>query len=464
MGENRNLLVAGRVPALQLLHRSQAQEYQRGEGGTAGGAVYTVEVPGQGMSFDLTEEQQDDSGHGAGISPGTEVLPTAAERDRTGEFPGEILRKMGELGLMGMNVPPEYNGAGVDTVSYSLALQEIAYCCASTAVIMSVHNSVACGPIFLFGSDYLKETYLKPLAAGKKIGSFAITEPGAGSDIAAQRTKAVRKGDAYYLNGAKIFISTGKNSDVTVVTAYTDRGKKHQGISAFVVEKGTPGFSVGKVEEKMGLRSSDTVELLFEDCRVPERESPRERGRRIHHRHDVPRRRTHRHRVPVRGPGPGMPGRCGGLCAGAGPVQQAHLSVPGDSMDDCRHGDPDRRGPTSHLSCRGHEGSGRELHHGRLHGQGLRLRDGQPGGLPGPADPRRVRLHEGFSGGAILPGCEGVHPLRGNLRDPEKGDRRPRHGKTGMNEGLVRHLPGNHSRFPRVPGKPGSRPSRLTCG
>jgi alkylation response protein AidB-like acyl-CoA dehydrogenase len=220
------------------------------------------------MSFDLTEEHKMIRAMVRDFAR-AEILPSAAERDRTCEFPGAILRKMGDLGLLGMNVPPAYNGAGVDTVSYSLALQEVAYCCASTAVIMSVHNSVACGPIYLFGSESLKEKYLKPLAAGLKIGSFAITEPGAGSDTASQRTKAVRKGDTYTLNGSKIFISTGKNSDVTVVTAYTDRGKKHRGISAFVVEKGTPGFSVGKVEEKMGLRSSDTVELLFEDCRVP---------------------------------------------------------------------------------------------------------------------------------------------------------------------------------------------------
>jgi alkylation response protein AidB-like acyl-CoA dehydrogenase len=199
-----------------------------------------------------------------------EILPTAAERDRTKEFPKEILRKMGELGLLGMNVPQEYNGAGVDSVSYSVALQEVAYVCASTAAIMSVHNSVACGPIFLFGSEYLKETYLKPLAAGKKIGSFAVTEPGAGSDPASQKSKAVRSGGSYVLNGNKIFITTGKNSDVTVVTAYTNWDKRHRGISAFVVEKGTPGFLVGKEEEKMGLRSSDTVELIFEDCRIPE--------------------------------------------------------------------------------------------------------------------------------------------------------------------------------------------------
>ncbi|MFH1293415.1 MAG: acyl-CoA dehydrogenase [Pseudomonadota bacterium] len=197
------------------------------------------------------------------------VLPTAAERDRTKEFPAENLKKMGELGLMGMNVPPEYNGAGVDSVSYSLALQEIGYACASTAVVMSVHNSVACGPVYLYGSKYQKETYLKPLAAGNMLGSFALTETSAGSDPASQKTKAVKDGDSYVINGAKMFITSGRNSDLTVVTAYTDREKKHGGISAFVVEKGTPGFHVGKEEDKMGLRASDTVELIFEDCRVP---------------------------------------------------------------------------------------------------------------------------------------------------------------------------------------------------
>jgi len=197
------------------------------------------------------------------------VLPTAAERDVTGEFPADNLKKMGELGLLGMNAPVEFNGAGVDTVSYCLALQEIAYACASTAVIMSVHNSVACGPINLFGSDYLRDKYLKRLATGEMLGSFALTEPGAGSDPVSQKTKAVRDGDSYIINGNKMFITTGKNSHLTVATAYTDPDKKHRGISAFVVEKGTPGFSVGKEEKKMGLRASDTVELIFEDCRVP---------------------------------------------------------------------------------------------------------------------------------------------------------------------------------------------------
>jgi butyryl-CoA dehydrogenase len=220
------------------------------------------------MAYQLNEEQRMIRAMVRDFARDT-ILPTAAERDQTCEFPAENLKKMGELGLMGMNVPPEYNGAGVDTVSYSLALQEIAYACASTAVVMSVHNSVACGPIYLFGSDYLKENYLKVLAAGQKIGSFALTEAGAGSDPVSQKSRAVRDGDTYVINGAKMFITSGKNSDVTVVTAYTDRDKRHRGISAFVVEKGTPGFSVGKEEKKMGLRASDTAELIFEDCRVP---------------------------------------------------------------------------------------------------------------------------------------------------------------------------------------------------
>jgi butyryl-CoA dehydrogenase len=221
------------------------------------------------MSFHLTEEQGMIRAMVRDFS--REVIqPTALERDRTGEFPKEHLKTMGELGLMGMNVPTEYNGAGVDVVSYSVALQEIAYACASTAVIMSVHNSVACGPLYLFGSEYLRETFLKPLAAGKRIGSFALTEAGAGSDPASQRTMAVKDGSSYIINGSKRFITSGKNSDLTVVTAYTDKGRRHRGISAFVVEKGTTGFMVGKVEEKMGLRGSDTAELIFDDCRVPE--------------------------------------------------------------------------------------------------------------------------------------------------------------------------------------------------
>jgi alkylation response protein AidB-like acyl-CoA dehydrogenase len=220
------------------------------------------------MSYQLNEEQKMIQAMVRDLAREV-MLPTAAERDSTKEFPAESVKKMGELGLMGMSIPPEYNGAGVDTISYSLALQEIGYACASTAVIMSVHNSVSCGPIYKFGSDFLKEKYLKPLAAGQLLGCFALTEPGAGSDPASQKSNAKRDGDTYVLNGSKAFVTSGKNADVVVVTAYTDKSKRHGGISAFVLEKGLPGFIVGPEEDKMGQRASDTTSLTFEDCRVP---------------------------------------------------------------------------------------------------------------------------------------------------------------------------------------------------
>ena len=220
------------------------------------------------MSYQLNEEQKMIQAMVKGFARES-ILPTAAERDKTKEFPKDIIKQMGELGLMGMSVPPEYNGAGVDTISYSLALQEIGYVCASTAVIMSVHNSVSCGPIYRFGSDFLKENYLKPLAAGTKLGCFAVTEPGAGSDPAGAKSTAKKDGNSYILNGSKAWITSGKNADVVVATAYTDKAKKHRGISSFVLEKGMPGFIVGPEEDKMGQRASDCTSLIFEDCRVP---------------------------------------------------------------------------------------------------------------------------------------------------------------------------------------------------
>ena len=196
------------------------------------------------------------------------LLPTATERDQTKEFPTENLRRMGELGLMGMMVPPEYNGAGADTLSYVLALQEVAYACASTAVVMSVHNSIVCETINRFGTEGQKQAYLKPLAAGEVIGAFALTEPHAGSDPVSQTTSAKRDGDYYIIHGTKRFITSGKNAGLTIITAKTDKTKRHKGISAFIVKKGTPGFSVGKTEEKMGLCASDTTDLVFENCPI----------------------------------------------------------------------------------------------------------------------------------------------------------------------------------------------------
>jgi alkylation response protein AidB-like acyl-CoA dehydrogenase len=197
------------------------------------------------------------------------VAESAAERDQTKEFPAGILIKMGELGLMGMTIPPEYNGEGADTISYVLALSEIAYSCASTAVVMSVHNSIVCESINRFGTEEQKKQFLKNLATGKIIGAFALTEPHAGSDPVSQTTTAVKDGNEYVINGTKRFISTGKNCGLVIVTAKTDEALRHKGISAFIVPKGTPGLIVDRTEDKLGLRASDTTDLIFDNCRVP---------------------------------------------------------------------------------------------------------------------------------------------------------------------------------------------------
>ena len=197
------------------------------------------------------------------------VMPGASKRDRTGKFPLEILDQMAELGFMGMMVPETYGGSGVDTVSYVLALTEIAYACASTAVVMSVHNSICCESIVNFADEDLKKEWLPKMCAAGCIGAFALTEPQAGSDPASQRTTAVRKGDEWVINGTKQFITTGKNAGAIIVTALTDKNKRHRGISAFLVPQGAPGLTVGKEEEKLGLKASDTVPLFFENCRIP---------------------------------------------------------------------------------------------------------------------------------------------------------------------------------------------------
>jgi alkylation response protein AidB-like acyl-CoA dehydrogenase len=220
------------------------------------------------MSYNFTEEQLMIQSMVRDLAR-SEFAPRAMERDKTKEFPADNLQKLGELGLMGMMVPPEYGGSGADTVSYVLALAEVAYSCASTAVVMSVHNSIVCESIMRNGSEDQKQKYLKRLATGEIIGAFALTEPNAGSDPVRQSTRAVFDGDSYILNGTKRFTTTGKNAGVIIVTAKTDEEARHKGISAFLVDQGTPGLTVGPLEDKMGLRASDTADLIFEDCRIP---------------------------------------------------------------------------------------------------------------------------------------------------------------------------------------------------
>jgi len=197
-----------------------------------------------------------------------EIAPAAAKYDRSREFPRENVRKCAELNLMGAMVAEEYGGSGLDAISYTLIVEELSRACASTGVIVSVNNSLFCHPVEKFGNEEQKSRILAPHAKGEKLGCFCLSEPEAGSDAGNQRTTAVRKGDEYVLNGTKNFITNGVAADTALVFAATDKAQKQHGISAFLVEKGTPGFRLGKDEVKLGITCSGSVEMVFEDCRV----------------------------------------------------------------------------------------------------------------------------------------------------------------------------------------------------
>lgn len=198
-----------------------------------------------------------------------ECAPGAEERDEKEEFPREIWNKLAELGLAGITFPEEYGGVGADYISYAIAVEELSRVDASVGVTVSAHSSLGSNPINLFGTEEQKQKYLAPLAQGQKMGAFGLTEPMAGSDASGTRTTAVRDGNEYILNGSKIFITNAYEADTYVVFAQMDKSKGNKGIAAFIVEKGTPGFSFGKKEKKLGIRSSATYELVFEDCRIP---------------------------------------------------------------------------------------------------------------------------------------------------------------------------------------------------
>lgn len=198
-----------------------------------------------------------------------EVKPLAEEVDEKEMFPMETVKKMGKLGMMGVYFPKQYGGAGADVLSYAMCVEELSKVCATTGVVVSAHTSLCCAPIFENGTEEQKMKYLPKLCSGEWIGAFGLTEPGAGTDASGQQTTAVLDGDHYVLNGSKVFITNASYANVFVVMAMTDRSKGNHGISAFIVEKDFPGFSVGKHERKMGIRGSSTSELIFEDCIVP---------------------------------------------------------------------------------------------------------------------------------------------------------------------------------------------------
>lgn len=220
------------------------------------------------MNFQLTEEQemlrkmvQDFAAK--------EVEPTAAERDEEERFDRSIFDKMADLGLAGIPWPEKYGGIGSDYVSYVIAVEELSRVCASIGVTLSAHVSLASWPIFKYGNEEQKQTFLRRLAEGSALGAYALSEPGAGSDVASMKMTAKEDGDDYILNGSKVWITNGSVADIYVVFAKTDSDAKHRGISAFIVEAGTEGFTYGKKERKLGIRSSPTTELIFENCRVP---------------------------------------------------------------------------------------------------------------------------------------------------------------------------------------------------
>ncbi|MCA4895480.1 MAG: acyl-CoA dehydrogenase [Cytophagales bacterium] len=220
------------------------------------------------MNFELTEEQLAVQQAAKDFAQ-SELLPGVIDRDNEQRFPAEQVKKMGELGFMGMMTDPKYNGGGMDSISYVLAMEEISKVDASASVCMSVNNSLVCWGLERFGSEEQKEKYLRKLATGKVIGAFCLSEPEAGSDATSQRTTAEDKGDFYLLNGTKNWITNGKSASVYIVIAQTHPEKKHKGINALIVERGMPGFVVGRKEDKMGIRGSDTHSLMFTDVKVP---------------------------------------------------------------------------------------------------------------------------------------------------------------------------------------------------
>ncbi len=229
------------------------------------------------MFFEFTEEQLmiQQAARDFAIS---ELKPGVIERDEHQKFPYEQIKKLGELGFMGMMVDPKYNGSGLDTISYVLAMEELSKIDASASVVVSVNNSLVCFGLEKYGSDFQKEKYLKPLASGEKIGAFCLSEPEAGSDATSQQTSAIDMGDYYLLNGTKNWITNGGNASTYLVIAQTNPAQRHKGINALIVEKGMAGFTIGPKENKLGIRASDTHSLMFTDVKVPKENRIGEEG------------------------------------------------------------------------------------------------------------------------------------------------------------------------------------------
>jgi len=301
------------------------------------------------------------------------LLPIAADIDREAAVPKAILSELAALGFMGVCVPTEQGGAGLDAVSYVLALEEINRACASTGVIMSVNNSLVCDPLLRFGTAAQHERWLRPLATGAALGCFALSEPASGSDAKSMRTSARQDGDGWVLTGTKNFITNGASADTVLVFAQTDPDLGHKGIAAFIVDKATAGLTVGKIEHKLGIRGSDTAQLVFRGLPRRRRPAPRHGGRGLQDRALRAGRWPDLDRGAGRWHRPGLSRGRPRVREGENGVRQADRGTSGDPVDARGHGDRDRRRAAPHLACGGAQGARRAVHRRSSNGQALRL-------------------------------------------------------------------------------------------
>jgi alkylation response protein AidB-like acyl-CoA dehydrogenase len=350
-----------------------------------------------------------------------EIKPNVMKWDEAGEFPLATIKELGKLGLLGMIFPPEYGGAGMGYVEYVTAIEELSRVDGSVGIIVAAHTSLCSNHIFLAGNEAQKKKYVSKLATGEFIGAWGLTEPSSGSDAGSARMTAVRKGNHWVLNGTKTFCTNGHYADVIVVLAVTDRAAHTHGISAFVIEKDTKGFRPGKKENKLGLRASDTAELIFEDCVIPAENLLGGEGQGFPDAMRV----LDGGRISIAALSLGMAEGAyeAEIFQAAQTVRQGHQRFPGNPVEAGRHGHRDRRRYAAHHARRVHERRGYEDHAGIFNGEALRQRSGRPVRQRGRADSWRLRLHQGLSRRKILPRREAVHHRRRHQRNPAISDR-----------------------------------------
>ncbi|MDF9757220.1 hypothetical protein OKW51_004183 [Pseudomonas hunanensis] len=352
-----------------------------------------------------------------------EIAPHAQAWEKAAWIDDDVVRKMGELGLLGMVVPEDFGGSYTDYVAYALAVEEIAAGDGAIGALMSIHNSVGCGPLLAYGTPEQQQAWLPPLASGEVIGCFCLTEPQAGSEAHNLRTRAELVDGQWVINGAKQFVSNARRAKLAIVFAVTDPELGKKGLSAFLVPTDNPGFKVDRSEHKMGIRASDTCAVTLDNCRIPAANLLGERGKGL----AIALSNLEGGRIGIAAPGPGHRPR--GLRGGtdllprAHPVRQADQRAPEHRQPAGRHAGADQRQPPADPARRASAQRGQALPVGGLPGQAVCLRDGRAGLLDGDPGAWRLRLPGRLSSGEVLSGCTDHPDLRGLQRDPADADR-----------------------------------------